>query len=446
MAELYLARATGIEGFEKLVALKRILPAHANDGDFIRMFLDEARLAATLRHPAIAQVFEIAHVDGEYFFTMEYIAGQNLRRVLRSGGKSGLALEHALGITLQLASALHHAHTRGIVHRDVSPSNVLVSYDGAVKLVDFGIAKASSSHAVTRAGTVKGNLVYMSPEQCAGLAVDGRSDIFSLGLVLHELLTGERPFGGESPIAIAHQIATKDVPSAKRFVPELPDVLDQILAKALARVAADRFPTAEDFQLALEHACRVLGVAPSPFALGRTMRRMFPVEASRASMVEPHASGEAEEAAEAAESTATLSAPIDVVATPAERSAPAIRRTGGRAAAATALAVVVIAALGVRAGGRTHVAAAATPSSEPVPITLTDPEPAPTNAAAPPASSAPSLAHAATVLRPRAPAKRPSKATTAAVDDPDAPLPATRSPAPARTASPRRATGDGALP
>ena len=194
MAEIYLAKARGIEGFEKLVVLKRILPQHADSEDFIRMFLDEARLAATLHHPNIAQTYDIGTEGGSYFFTMEYVHGEDMRNILKTCARTrkGLPLDHSITMVLGTAAGLHHAHEKlasdgsplNIVHRDVSPSNVLVTYDGAVKVVDFGIAKAATHRAESRVGSLKGKIAYMSPEQCRGEKLDRRSDVFAIGILL----------------------------------------------------------------------------------------------------------------------------------------------------------------------------------------------------------------------------------------------------------------------
>jgi serine/threonine-protein kinase len=195
MAELYLARTMGLEGFEKLVVLKRILPQYVGNSSFVNMFLNEARLVATLHHPNIAQVFDIDQDGADYFFSMEYVHGQDLGHLVASAHESGvpLSLDASLTLVAGLCAGLHYAHEKvgpdsrplNVVHRDVSPSNVLVSYDGAVKLVDFGIARAGSNPATTRGG-LKGKIAYMSPEQCRGKAtLDRRSDVFSIGTILY---------------------------------------------------------------------------------------------------------------------------------------------------------------------------------------------------------------------------------------------------------------------
>ena len=213
MAEIFLARVpgVGIEGFEKLVVLKRILPQHALDPELLRMFLDEARLSATLTHPHVIEVYDVGADGDAPFFAMEYVHGENVREMLRAQARAAagkpsapLPLAHAITIVAAAAEGLHYAHERlgpggkplGIVHRDVSPSNVLVSYDGAVKVSDFGIAKWAFQRTRTQEGTLKGKFAYMSPEQCRARPVDRRSDIFALGAILYELTTGRRAVRG----------------------------------------------------------------------------------------------------------------------------------------------------------------------------------------------------------------------------------------------------------
>jgi serine/threonine protein kinase len=285
MAEIYLARVRGIDGFEKLVVLKRILPNVAEDPNFVQMFLDEARLAATLQHPNIADVYDVGTEDKTYFFTMEFIHGEDARTIRITTKKTGqpLPLPHALAIVHGTASALSYAHAKtgakgplGLVHRDVSSSNILVSFDGAVKLVDFGIARATSRQTKTRTGTLKGKIPYMSPEQCQNRPLDRRSDLFSLGVVLYELTLGRRPFRGDSDFAILDQIINRGAPRPSSIDPSYPAELERIVMKLLARPAAERYQSGEDLLHDLEEFMSANNAWTSPIKLGRYMRQLFP--------------------------------------------------------------------------------------------------------------------------------------------------------------------------
>lgn len=288
MAEIFLARAQAMHGFEKQVVLKRILPQHASSDDFIRMFLAEARLAATLHHPNIVQVYDIGEEAGAYFFTMEYIQGEDLRRLVRAARRkqTPIPLAHILHIIMGMAGGLHHAHEKigtdglplGIVHRDVSPSNVLVTYEGDVKVVDFGIAKAAAAQNSTMAGTLKGKIPYMSPEQCRGELVDRRSDIFSIGTLLWELTTGKRLFAGENEFAILNRVAKADVPPPSSVRPEYPPELEAIVMRALSVDPENRYPTAIDLQIDLEDFAREARLPVSSARMGRFMRALFDEE------------------------------------------------------------------------------------------------------------------------------------------------------------------------
>lgn len=262
MAEIWLAKQSGVQGFEKLVVIKRILGQLAGETEFLQMFLDEARLAASLTHPNIVQIYDLGNVDQSYFITMEFIAGQDLLAILKKARRAKMALPPVLAARM-IASAcegLHYAHTRkdnrgnplNIVHRDVSPSNILVTYEGAVKIVDFGIAKAESHTSKTRAGKLKGKFSYVSPEQIQGEVIDGRSDVFGLGIVLHEILTGRRLFKRNNELTILNDILTAEVlpPSSTR--PEIPRELDEIVLRALEKDRKKRFASAQEMQLALE--------------------------------------------------------------------------------------------------------------------------------------------------------------------------------------------------
>jgi serine/threonine protein kinase len=290
MAEIFLARTTAMHGFEKMVVLKRMLPQYAESGDFIRMFLDEARLAATLAHPNIAQVYDIGEHEGQCFFTMEYVAGQDLRKVQHAARASiGLPLEHVVNIVIGVASGLHYAHEQvdrvgrplGLVHRDVSPSNIIVTYSGGVKLVDFGIAKASTAQVATAVGTLKGKIPYMSPEQCRGAKLDRRSDIFSLGTVLWELSTGSRLFRGENEFAMLNRIANGDVPLPSTRRSNYPEDLEAIVMRALEGDREHRYATAQDLQIALEEFAREHKLSVSSAKLARFMGHLFAEEIER---------------------------------------------------------------------------------------------------------------------------------------------------------------------
>jgi serine/threonine protein kinase len=258
MAELFLARREGPAGFRKLVALKRLLPHLADDPTFARMFIGEARLAASLVHPHVAQVLDVGELEGRSFLAMEYVHGQDLRAVLQRAGKAlperCIPLPCALAVIEAVADALHHAHElRGaggrpleLVHRDVSPSNVLLGYDGSIKLTDFGIAKANAETQVnTATQSLKGKIAYMSPEQARGERVDRRSDVFSLGIVMFEVTTGYRLFSGPSEFAILNQVARGEIASPRDVLPEYPEALEAIVMRALAPSLDDRYPTAQ---------------------------------------------------------------------------------------------------------------------------------------------------------------------------------------------------------
>jgi|HubBroStandDraft_6_1064221.scaffolds.fasta_scaffold54102_2 serine/threonine protein kinase len=277
MAQVLLARATGIEGFERYVVIKQIHVERANDPTVVKMFLDEARLAASLHHANIVQVHDIGQEAGEYYFAMEYLHGEDLRGVLHKHAVKHeyLPLEHVITIITSAAAALHHAHEqlgpdrlpRGIVHRDVSPANIFVCYDGTVKVVDFGIAKAAHRTTQTHSGTLKGKIAYMAPEHCLGKEVDRRSDIFALGIVLYELYTVRRLFKGASEFITMSAIVSGKIPPPSQHRPEIPPQLEAIIMKALATAPADRYQTAGELRVALDRLADELGLRTSTTAL-----------------------------------------------------------------------------------------------------------------------------------------------------------------------------------
>ena len=285
MAELYLARIRGNAGFEKVVVLKRILPQVAEDATFVQMFLEEARLAGTLNHPNVAHVYDVGEVDGEPFFTMEFVHGQDVRSIRHELKKVSetVPLGVALAVVHGTAAALNYAHERtgpdgkllGLVHRDVSASNVMVSYDGAIKLLDFGIARAASSTHKTQVGTLKGKVPYMSPEQCKGHPLDRRSDLFSLGVVMFELTVGRRPFRGDSDFAIMDQIVYKGAPRPSSIVTDYPAALEAIVMKLLERDPKARYTTGEELIEDIDSFIQSAGLWMSPTKIGKWMRGVF---------------------------------------------------------------------------------------------------------------------------------------------------------------------------
>ena len=285
MARIYIARTTGIGAFERHVVLKMILPERAHDHTAVQMFLDEARLAASLNHQNVAQVFEVGEDAGIHFLAMEYVHGQDLRALLAQAGSAGkrVPLELALTMVAGAAAGLHHAHERrssdgtpmGIVHRDVSPSNIMVGYDGAVKLLDFGIAKATMRSVETQSGIIKGKFAYMSPEQCRGRDVDRRGDVFSLGIILYEVSTQHRCFRADSDFDTMHRIVTGDIVRPTRLVLGYPPELEAIVMKALAVDPSERYASAGDMLEAIETFAATARMPLSTVALGRFMRELF---------------------------------------------------------------------------------------------------------------------------------------------------------------------------
>jgi len=262
MAEIYLAKQSGLEGFEKVVVLKRILPHLASDDEFVNMFLDEARIAAKLSHPNVVQIYDLGKADNTYYIAMEYVSGRNVQHLITKQQTLGghLPVEHVCRIIAGVCDGLHYAHARkdydgkplNIIHRDISPQNILVSFAGGVKVVDFGIAKASTQLAQTRAGVLKGKYAYMSPEQVRGSKIDHRSDIFAVGLVMYEMLTGARTFERENSLKTLKAIVQEKPLNPREMNPDIPMEVVKILSKALEKNPDRRYKTAQEFQLALE--------------------------------------------------------------------------------------------------------------------------------------------------------------------------------------------------
>jgi serine/threonine protein kinase len=274
MAEIWLARMEGPGGFERLLAVKKIRPEHAQDPGYVRMLIDEARNAALLSHHHIVQVFDIELRDGAVLYAMEYLHGQTLANILIRAGK--LPLDTAISIGVAVAAGLHHAHERPvpIIHRDVAPSNVMLTYEGNIKLIDFGIAKSATNMNKTQFGMFKGRLAYASPEQRRCEPVDRRADIYSLGVMLYELTTGRRAFSDDGPPAVEDPKLTPP----RALDPGFPAELEAILLRATARDPAQRYPTAEALQQALEVFAQNAGLSLSPQGLARLMAELFAEE------------------------------------------------------------------------------------------------------------------------------------------------------------------------
>jgi len=285
MAEVFLARQTGPHGFEKMVVIKKILPHLAAQETFVRMFLDEARIAARFNHPNITQIYELGEHGHTLYIAMEHVHGKDLKALVRRCAqiKQRIPVEHVVKICSQILDGLHFAHTRadpdgaagGVVHRDVTPHNIIVSFEGGVKLLDFGIAKARSQISTTLPGQLKGKFAYMSPEQCLSSDVDRRSDVFSVGIVMYELLTGTRLFKRDLDVETVRAITDDQVPPVRAIRPELEEELEQILERALERRREHRYQTAQEMQVALEDFLINKGLKSNSVLLSRFISQLF---------------------------------------------------------------------------------------------------------------------------------------------------------------------------
>jgi serine/threonine-protein kinase len=328
MAEIFLARpAPGAPGAtapassasslgagdrrSPAIVVKRLFSHHSAEKEFVRMFFNEARLAARLKHPNIVDIFDQGEVDGTYYLAMEYIAGEDLRSIATQADVVGKRppLAVVCRIIVDMLAGLHYAHTLtddqgqplGLVHRDISPQNVLVTYDGAVKVIDFGIAKATQAHnnEQTQAGLIKGKYAYMSPEQTRSGALDARADVFSAGILLWELIAWRRLFKRASDLATLVAVTEEPAPSMTLYTPEVPKELDEVVLKSLAMDPADRWASAKEFHDALLACMEQLGWDGSREALGRYMRELFQQKIQQERKQEARAALDAERAASA---------------------------------------------------------------------------------------------------------------------------------------------------
>ena len=323
MAEIWLA-----ESPTATVVIKVIAPDRARDRTFVQMFLDEARVAGALYHANIATMYEVGRDGDTYFHAIEYVHGQNARAMVERSlyQRATVPLAVTVGIGTAVANALHYAHERkgttgeqlDIVHRDVTPSNIMIGWDGVVKLVDFGVALASRRAAETRTGVVKGKLAYMSPEQCRGKKVDRRADVFALGVTLYELSTQRRAFRCGSEYQTMERIVRGDLPAPSTVIKDYPPALEAIIMRALATDLTARWQTAAELAAALEGFRREHGVEEPKAAVARFMRQMFG---------EPRSPQEDAAAAAAAEARAGTEPPVVAAAEPTGETGASVEPT-----------------------------------------------------------------------------------------------------------------------
>lgn len=301
MADVFLARDSLLD---RPVAVKVLFPEFATDPTFVQRFRREAQAAANLSHPNIVSVYDWGEEGGTYFIVMEYIEGHSLAQTIKGEGR--LHPDRAADITTDVAAALGFAHRNGVVHRDVKPGNVLISPSGQVKVADFGIARAvSNQENLTQAGTVMGTATYFSPEQARGESVDPRSDVYSLGVVLYEMITGRPPFTGDSPVAVAYKHVQEAPPPPRSHNPDIPPALEAVVLKAMAKDTADRYASAEDLRADLRRFREGAQVQAAAYAPPMTDT------ATRAVSTVPAAAGGATRAIPYAQQTRTMRPPED---------------------------------------------------------------------------------------------------------------------------------------
>ncbi len=284
MAELFRAKLTGVEGFEKLIAIKKILPNLSQEEILVKSFIDEAKLAALLHHENIVQIYDFGSMDDEYFIAMEFIFGKDLRTIRQTAKERELPLgmENILYIIARVCAGLDYSHNLkdlqgqplNIIHRDINPQNILVTYEGQVKIIDYGIAKAASHNTKTRENLIKGKLAYMSPEQANGQTIDHRSDIFSAGIILYELLAVRRMFEGET-MQVLSLVREAQYDPPEEVIPNLPSKLNQILRRALAKDPEERYQSAGEMLADVEECAFELSLRPNARNFAHYMKALF---------------------------------------------------------------------------------------------------------------------------------------------------------------------------
>jgi tetratricopeptide (TPR) repeat protein len=285
MAQLYRAKITGIQGFEKLIAIKTILSHFAGEKELLSSFIDEAKLAALLHHQNVVQIYDFGTMEDSYFIAMEYLFGKDLRYIFSKSQERNFPLsnEHALYITTRICSGLDYAHTLkdfqgkplSIIHRDISPQNIFVTYEGEIKIVDFGIAKAASQSTITQFGMIKGKIAYMSPEQASGHPIDHRSDIFSTGILLYEMVTGKRMFTGPDTLQILAKVSRAEFEPPEVARSGLPLKVYKILNQALMKEPEDRYQSCGEMLADLEECMFQLSLRPTARGLSQYMKELF---------------------------------------------------------------------------------------------------------------------------------------------------------------------------
>jgi serine/threonine protein kinase len=403
MAEVFRAVTQGAEGFRRTFVVKRIVHEKASSPSFIRMFCDEARISALLHHPNVVQVYDFGHVNGSYFLAMEYLAGRDLSSVNRVLRASNLAVPPSLAafIAQQVALGLHYAHalhdssgrSLGIVHRDVTPSNIMLLHAGGVKILDFGIAKASSlaEAGESERGIVKGKFAYLSPEQGRGDPIDGRSDLFALGVTLWEMLTGKRLFSGASDFETLRNVLGRPVAPPSIVRAGVPAELDRVVMRALERDRDRRYATGEEIANDLDQFLRDARYESQ--SLRRFLGELFGDESSSLSLDVPELPPDEEAAVPAAPQARDPSLQLDITeSTPPPLVAPAWWRRRPSIVAAAVLGVAAL-AVGVGLGASRHGRAPAAPPSPPAlapaptAAAVAPQPPLPEPAAAPPAAA-----------------------------------------------------------
>jgi serine/threonine-protein kinase len=382
MAEVFLAVQEGLGGFEKLVVVKRIFPQFCEDEHFVSMFLQEARLAASIQHPNVVHINDIERDEDGYLLIMEYLSGESLAyvwealRTRREQVPPGVACR----VGASIAAGLHQAHIatdaaghpQPIVHRDVTPSNLIVCYNGMVKVVDFGVAKATLSEGQTQAGALKGKMSYLSPEQIADQPIDGRADVFQLGICLHELLTGRRLFRGTGDHEKMKAVMETPILPPSQLNPAVPPAVDKVVLRALERDVTSRFQSADELRRALDRAAVDSGFSLTDADVGEWMKESFPERHAERLALERECVAQVREGRSAAEIKNGLmvlgesSSRARGYRTPtmaAEQHSrplmePAGRRVAMWAGAAIAAFVILVSAIAAQSGGDDEPAAA----------------------------------------------------------------------------------------